>query len=89
MLARGGTQESAGRAAKCSTRTVHRRLQDPVFRKTVRRSCYVRMAEGAGLAANYYRIAIETLVALTDDAPDSIRLRAGYRTHPPHRPHSG
>jgi hypothetical protein len=75
-LANGDKQVDAAAKARMSSRTVHRRLQDPMFRQRVRDARDALIGEGSGLAAHYYRAAVETLVELANKGSEPVRLRA-------------
>ncbi|MEX1042217.1 MAG: hypothetical protein WDZ51_16415 [Pirellulaceae bacterium] len=75
-IARGNTLEAAAREAGVSSRTVHRRMGDPEFRRLVEEARGKMFDEAAGMLAQACRGAVETLTELQKAESESIRCMA-------------
>ena len=77
QLAIGASQTEAARAAGCTRRTVHRRLQDPEFRLEVREFRESLLDAGAGKLASSLGESIDRLKHLmTTATPDAAQVAA-------------
>jgi hypothetical protein len=76
-LAAGGSASAAAQLAKVSTRTVHRRLQDPAFRARVDEARAEMVSQAVGRLAAVGALAGDTLhELLASSVPPATRLGA-------------
>jgi hypothetical protein len=76
-LACGASAEAAGRQAKLSTRTVHRRLKDPDFQKEVLRTRTDMVQRTCGALTAAAMESVKTLLSLQQPVqPPAVRLGA-------------
>ena len=77
LLLQGKTNRAAAKATNISESTVHRRLQDPTFRKALSNARSAVLAGVVNALANASDKAVDTLVELLDPkAVDTARLGA-------------
>lgn len=77
LLATGASQTEAARAAGCTRRTVHRRMQDPEFKREVREFRAALLDAGAGKLASSLAESIDRLKYLMVKAtPDAAQVAA-------------